>query len=40
MDMDLHSHPDMDMDMDMGTSGKQRIRFCTWRDATIERAMS
>ena len=37
--MDLHSHQDMDMDMDMGTSGKQLIRFCTWRDARLERAM-
>ena len=38
MAMDLHSH--QDMDMDMGTSRKQWIRFCTWRDARLERAMS
>ena len=36
--MDLHSHQDRDIGMD--TSGKQCIRFCTWRDAMIERAMS
>ena len=40
MDLDLHSHQDMDMDMDMGTSRKQWLRFCTWRDAMRERAMS
>ena len=45
MDMDtwtwtwtLHSHRDMDIGMD--TSRKQWTRFCTWRDAMIERAMS
>ena len=38
-DMDLYSHQDMDMDMDMDTSGKQWIRFCTWINAMIERAM-
>ena len=38
MAMDLHSH--QDMDMDMGTSRKQCIRFCSRRDAIIERAMS
>ena len=38
MAMNLHSH--QDMDMDMGTSRKQCIRFCTWRDARLERAMS
>ena len=37
MAMDLHSH--QDMDMDMGTSRQQWIRFCTWRDARLERAM-
>ena len=37
MDMDLHSHQDMDIGMD--TSRKQCIRFCTWRDAMIERAI-
>ena len=37
LDMDLHSH--QDMEMDMGTPGKQWIRFCTWRDALLERAM-
>ena len=34
----LHSH--QDMDMDMGISRKQWIRFCTWRDARLERATS
>ena len=38
MDTDLHSH--QDTDMEMGTSRKQWIRFCTWRDEMIERAMS
>ena len=38
MAMALHSY--QDMDMDMGTSRKQCIRFCTWRDARLERAMS
>ncbi len=36
--MDLHSHQEMDMGMD--TSREQFIRFCTWRDAMIKRAMS
>ena len=40
---------DMDMDMwtwswtckmDIDTAGTQRIMFCTWGDAVIERAMS
>ena len=38
MDMDLRSQQDMDIGMD--TSRKQWIRFCTWRDTMIERAMS
>ena len=38
MDMDLYSHQDMNMDID--TAGKQWFRFCAWRDAMIERAMS
>ena len=42
MDMDTWAWTDMDMDidMDMVTSGKQLIRFCTWTNAMIERAMS
>ncbi len=38
MDMDVHSH--QDTDIGMNTSRKQCIRFCTWRDAMLERAMS
>ena len=38
MAIELHSH--QDMDMDMGTSRKQRIRFGSWRNAMLERAMS
>ena len=37
MAMDLKSH--QDMDMDMGTSRKQWIRFCDWRDARLESAV-
>ena len=47
LDFDLHGevfNMDTDKSMDtwgmgMGTSRKQLIRFCTWRDARLERAM-
>ena len=38
MAIDLHSH--QDIGMDMGTSRKQWIRFCTWTNARLERAVS